>query len=197
MRLPRTARVLLWIGRYDDLKRPWHVAAAFRRSAPPDWHLVMHGHDGSTTHLAVRNAVDPGDGRIHVLGPIDGSAKQRILMAADGFVSLSWRENFGYSLADAAAAGLPLVTAPDHDLMEDLPLPCRTWTAPDHSLASAIAVLTRFCNDASHDARGEAGRIGRLWIAAHATRSGFRDALAALPGHATAALPGTLHPATR
>jgi len=166
-------RILLWLGRYDSLKRPMHTIAAFAAAQRPGWHLVMAGYDGDLNRAAVAQAApQAGASNIHVLGPVVGEEKRRMLLASDAFVSLSWRENFGYALAEAAAAGLCCAVAPDHDLVADMPSACRKWVATDHSLLESTRVLRDLMATPGllpHDSERQA----REWAATQLSRLRF------------------------
>ena len=179
LNIPATDRILLWLSRYDSLKRPTHTVAAFAAAQQPGWHLVMAGYDGDLDRAAVeRKAREQRQAGIRVVGPVNGEAKRQLLLASDAFVSLSWRENFGYSLADAAAYGLCGAYAPDHDLVADMPDQCRRWVAQDHSLHDAVRVLKTMMS-VNDSARSDAGTAGRIWARATLARERFRLALLA------------------
>ncbi|MFN6191183.1 MAG: glycosyltransferase [Planctomycetia bacterium] len=173
--IPTTDRILLSLARYDSLKRPLHTVAAFAAASQPGWHLVMAGYDGDLTREAVEQAARlQADASIRVLGPVEGEAKPQLLMASDAFVSLSWRENFGYSLADSAAHGLCGAYAPDHDLVADMPEQCRRWVAGDHSLCEARRMLHAMLTTAS-TIREESGHVGQVWAKDRLARGRFKE----------------------
>ena len=173
--IPESDRILLSLARYDSLKRPLHTVAAFAAASQPGWHLVMAGYDGDLTREPVEQAArQQGDASIRVLGPVEGEAKRQLLMASDAFVSLSWRENFGYSLADSAAQGLCGAYAPDHDLVADMPEQCRRWVAGDHSLCEARRVLHAMLTTAS-TIREESGHVGQVWAKDRLARGRFKE----------------------
>jgi glycosyltransferase involved in cell wall biosynthesis len=173
--IPGTERILLWLSRYDSLKRPLHTIAAFAAASQPGWHLVMAGYDGDLTRDVVeQKARQHGEAGVTVLGPMEGEAKRHLLLASDAFVSLSWRENFGYSLADAAAHGICGAYAPDHDLVADMPEPSRQWVAKDHSLREATRVLKAMLSVASA-IRDESAHEAQVWAEDRFHRSRFQE----------------------
>lgn len=177
--IPETDRILLWLSRYDSLKRPLHTFATFAAVRQPGWHLVMAGYDGDLTREEVeRKARLQSDAAIRVLGPVEGDAKRQLLLASDAFVSLSWRENFGYSLADAAAYGLCGAYSPDHDLVADMPVPCREWVTHDHSSDEAVRELKRLMS-ADESARAKVGTASRCWAGQVLARERFLSVLRA------------------
>jgi glycosyltransferase involved in cell wall biosynthesis len=174
LELASNDRILLWLGRYDSLKRPTHTIAAFAAAHTPGWHLVMAGYDGDLNRAAVAQAArQAGASHIHVLGPVVGEEKRQMLLAADAFVSLSWRENFGYALAEAAAAGLCYAVAPDHDLVAHMPKQCRQWVAEDHSFAEASRVLRSMLTTERMKLQ-DVGHVSRSWVNDHLTRKRFQ-----------------------
>jgi len=58
--------------------------------------------------------------RVRFLGHVDGDAKQRVLLDADCFVLPSAHENFGLAVAEALAAGLPVIVTPGVALSRDV-----------------------------------------------------------------------------
>lgn len=176
----RDERIMLWLSRYDTLKRPLHAVAAFAGARTTGWHLVMAGYEGDIGQATVaEQARGIGAGRIHVLGPVEGDAKRELLLGSDAFVSLSWRENFGYALAEAVTAGLPFVAAPDHDLTPDMPSECRNWIAADHSLPAAVGSMVSLMA-AQRRTLEVIGTIGRTWADTFLSRTAFEASVRAI-----------------
>ncbi len=173
-------RVLLWMGRYDSLKRPVEVVEAFAAAAPHDWALVMAGFPGDVSEGRVAAAARlRAPVRIHVRGAAQGSDKETLLLGADAFISLSWRENFGYALAEAMAHGLPTVVAPDHDLLAAAGTAAPGWACVDHSRLAAAAAVRGLCT-APGLILEEAGARGRSWVADTLGRGAFQDRVSAV-----------------
>lgn len=180
MGIAHDERILLWLGRYDRLKRPLEVVRAFASATPAGWRLVMAGYEGDIPQASVEAlAREVGAGRITILPPVEGAAKADLLLAADAFVSLSWRENFGYAVADAMAYGLPVCVAPDHDLLSNAGSMQFVARVPDHSLPAAVAALRAFLGQSS-EALASAGAAGREWIARTCSPDAFAIRLRAL-----------------
>lgn len=102
------APVLLYLGRLHPEKGLAELGRAFGRLASrhPALHLVLAGPDERGLAL-VREATAQCAGRVHAVGMT--SQPERYLAAADLFCLPSYREGFGLSLLEAAAAGLPCV----------------------------------------------------------------------------------------
>jgi len=183
--------VLVFVGRLHPMKRPAHTVAAFLRAAAPACHLVMAGMEEGVSIGSLRRLVPPeASGRVHVVGQLAPADVAAALHAADGFISLSYRENFGYSLAEALAGGLPVIVSPGHDLAHDVGrddaggFPCG-WLLPDDAEASAVAAIREFA--AASAARLEVlGAAGRAWAADRLSFDRFRDDLRSLAATAIA-----------
>jgi glycosyltransferase involved in cell wall biosynthesis len=106
-------RVLLYLGRIhpikgiDNLLRAWQgVAIRF-----PDWQLRLVGPDDSG-YLAqvLRMAEELALPRVVFAGPRYGAEKQAEYAQADLCILPSYSENFGMSVAEALAQGVPVIT---------------------------------------------------------------------------------------
>jgi glycosyltransferase involved in cell wall biosynthesis len=180
--IPEGARVLLSAGRLHPMKRPAHTLQAFLRAGVPACHLVMAGMEEGVSIASLDALVRPdARGRVHVVGPLAGAELAAAFHAADGFISLSHRENFGYSFAEAIAHGLPVIVTPGHDLAHDIAagerdgFPCG-WLLPDDGLETAIAAIRDFAAAPASRLVAQ-GAAGRVWAADHLAFDRFRDAL--------------------
>lgn len=184
--IPEEAGILLSVGRLHSVKRPRETVAAFAAGAGPDDHLVMAGMDDDVTAARLRLAIpEPLRGRVHLPGPLHGAALHEARLAADGSIALSWKENFGYSLAEALAYELPVIVSPGHDLAWELPRD-RTgrwpygWLLPDDAPATAAAAVAEFAR--LRRERPEAAGLRRLssarsWVAEELAPERFRERL--------------------
>lgn len=166
--IPLDARVLMFLGRLHSLKRPAHTIAAFVEAQPKNAVLVIAGMDGDVMGRELVASVPPAArAAIRVIGPVHGTAKREAFHASDGFVSLSFRENFGYSMAEALAHGLPVVVSPGHDLAADIAaesggrLPCG-WLLGSDSRSEAAAAIAAFASVPAGKLAGMAA-AGRAW----------------------------------
>jgi glycosyltransferase involved in cell wall biosynthesis len=91
--------IVLWSHRFANDKRP-QLAIEIAKHLPDDWHMVLTGHRGEKLEANERVTVlppqHPGDW----------------LAVADCFLSTSLFEGFGLSVAEAIAAGVPVVSSP-------------------------------------------------------------------------------------
>jgi len=107
------SRTLLFLGRVHPVKgvnlllRAWtELQASF-----PDWSLRIVG-PGDPGYLAELRALAASLAaeRVDFAGPLYGQEKIRAYQAADLFVLPTHSENFGMAVAEALAAGCPVVT---------------------------------------------------------------------------------------
>jgi glycosyltransferase involved in cell wall biosynthesis len=173
-------RLLLWLARYDQLKRPLEIVRAFASGVPAGWSLIMAGYEGDIPRASVEALARlAGGGRVTTMDAVEGSAKADLLLAADAFVSLSWRENFGYAVAEAMAYGLPVCVTPDHDLLSDRYETPFVARVPNHSLPAAADALGAFLSQDSQ-VLAVAGAAGREWIARTCSPEAFAMRLRSL-----------------
>lgn len=183
-------RILLFAGRLHSTKRVQETIEAFCSANPAGCHLTVVGMDGDLTAAGVVARIPVAfQHRVHVVGELAGAALQEMWLAADGYISLSMKENFGYSCAEALAYGLPVILSPGHDLAAELPaeqgrLACG-WILPDSQLSSAIQAITEWnelfdCHNAAVARRRAMQTAGRTWAAEHLSFERFQARLVAL-----------------
>jgi glycosyltransferase involved in cell wall biosynthesis len=186
--IPMNAPLLLYVGRLHTMKRPLQTVAAFCAAGRADAHLVIIGMDGDLCRQDIERTVDKRcKGCVHVIGPLAGAELASAWLAGDGFISLSWRENFGYSAAEAVAHGLPVILSRGHDLAADMPskpdgrFACG-WLLDDDSIrASASAISEWVAVIAAAGPRLEAmAAVGRAWAAEALAPAEFARSLAYL-----------------
>jgi len=186
--IPEESRLLLFVGRLDPVKRPIETIHAFCEAtgaAPPQHcHLAIIGMDGGLSRAAVSAAVPAAwRDRVHVVGPLAGADLADALLAGDGFVSLSYQENFGYAAAEALAYGLPAILSPGHDLAWEMP--CREgrfacgWLLDDDAHPTAVAAIRAWAT-APDATLAASGGTGRAWVGDTLSFEAFRDRIRAL-----------------
>jgi glycosyltransferase involved in cell wall biosynthesis len=172
--IPADVPLLLFVGRLHPVKRPIETIECFCAADTEAAHLVMVCGDGEIARQRLAAAIPASHaGRIHLVGPFAGSDLQAAYLASDGFISLSYQENFGYAAAEATAYGLPVILSPGHDLAHDMPhtpsgcLACG-WLLPDDSTAAAIDGITAWAappggHGSTADRCAALGAVGRQW----------------------------------
>ena len=172
---PPDAPIILFLGRLHPLKRLDLLAAAFAlvRARFPDARLVIAGPDENGHRAAIAPFFAPFGSAVAWTGRVEGSDKRQYLEMASALVMCSNSESFGMSVAEAMAAGKPVVatrTCPWPDIESH---GTGFWVdqTPD---AIAGALMTLLADPPAADAMG---RRGRALIAA---RYSWRQVAASL-----------------
>jgi glycosyltransferase involved in cell wall biosynthesis len=164
-RHPTGARTVLSLGRIhpkkglDTLIRAWALVEA----AHPDWRLRIVGpaelgHDRELTALGATLKLR----RISIEGPAYGQARLAAYREADLFVLPTRHENFANTVAEALAAGVPVIStkgAPWAGLETEA---CGWWIdhGPEPLAAAMNAALAL-----PRESLGAMGTKGRAWMA--------------------------------
>jgi glycosyltransferase involved in cell wall biosynthesis len=177
-------RVLLSVSRLHSMKRSVETVRAFCEAGAPGCVLVIVGMDGDLTAAGVTAAVPESHRhRVRVVGPLFGASLTDAYLAADGYISRSYRENFGYAVAEALGYGLPVIVSPGHDLAYELPrngdqLACG-WLLPDDSEAMALGAINAFSQMSDEDLINR-GNVGASWAKDWLSFQRFQDSLRSL-----------------
>ncbi len=105
---------LLFFGRLHPTKAVDVLLQAWRRVQElfPDWELDIVGPDqGGYLKRMKQLAITLDVKRVHFRGPLYGNDKSRMYQRADLFVLPTHSENFGMTVAEALAHGLPAVVS--------------------------------------------------------------------------------------
>ena len=156
-------RQVLFLGRLHPLKGldvlidAWQLVS---RGLPADenWELVIAGPEEQGWRGELERQVNErGLGNVRFTGPLYGIDKARALAEADLFVLPSRSENFGIAVAEALAAGVPVITTkgtPWHEIEGS----CGWWVDLGvRPMANALAAAMRL-TDADRAAMGARGR---------------------------------------
>jgi glycosyltransferase involved in cell wall biosynthesis len=115
--IPPETPVVLFLSRIHPKKRPDLLLQAIRQVADQhhDCHLILAG-SGETEYLTYLIGLVSSLGlasRTSFAGFVTGKDKALLLQGSDIFVLPSYAENFGVAVAEAMAAGLPVIVTPD------------------------------------------------------------------------------------
>jgi len=185
--LSENDRLLLFLGRLHEIKRPLEIVSAVAAAGIRNVHLAIVGPDETITASQVLMAGERLglQGRLHVPGAAYGEAKKEWLHACDGFISLSWMESFGLSVAEALSAGKPVILSPGVDLGEELKPEGCGWFLSDDRLESAAAAIREWAKVPEGELR-ERGKRGRDFVLRELTFDRFTAKLRALVDEAIA-----------
>lgn len=124
------------------------------------WRLVVAG-DGDAAYASVlRRHASAGQAadRIEFPGWVRGDVKRSLLSRASLFASPSTQENFGLSLAEAMAAGVPVLVTPGVNLSDAITSAGAGWVVGHGRGAIAAALAHILADVAARSASGQAAR---------------------------------------
>lgn len=111
---PIQLRTLLFLGRIHPIKGLDMLLPAWRavQDRFPDWQLRIAGpDDGGYLDQVQQLAGELGLRRVEFVGAVYGDTKWQMYRDADLFVLPTYSENFGMSVAEALAAGIPAIVS--------------------------------------------------------------------------------------
>lgn len=158
-------RNVLSLGRIHPKKGLDRLLRAWASVAPrhPDWFLRIAGPDEGGHMAGLRAlAADLSLTRCTIEGPLYGEDKAGALRDASVFVLPSLNENFAMTVAEALAAGVPVIStkgAPWAGLLEHR---CGWWI--DHGAETLTTVLDAVLSFPDDELRAM-GERGRAWMA--------------------------------
>ncbi|WP_347100778.1 glycosyltransferase [Sagittula stellata] len=178
--IPEQAVTFLYFGRLSPMKRPLDTIRAFSAAETGGAHLIIVGNDfGITAADCRRVAAEAGvANRVHVIGAVYGAEKYGYLDAADVYMSLSSRENFNYTAAEALASGLVLILSPGNDLAPDLACLSGVIRLADDSPETTLDALQAVAGQGVQ-ALAAQGAAGAVWAREHLSKARFDAAVAA------------------
>jgi glycosyltransferase involved in cell wall biosynthesis len=153
---------ILVLGRIHAMKGFDVLVPALRRlaDAGSHAHLVIAGNDegGYRARVEELAAAHRLQDRIQFLGEVDGARKDAVLRRAALLVAPSYRENFGNAVAEAMAAGLPVVVSDRVGIAPDIAEYGAGLVVPIDPGAIADALERLLSQPALRAAMGQRGR---------------------------------------
>lgn len=128
--------------------------------------------DGRRLELTIAGAGDPGyeaelrstaerlasdRASVRFVGQVGGRAKERLLAGSDVFVLPSKQENFGIAVAEALAAGLPVIVSDQVAIASDVAAAGAGRVVPQEVGALAAAIRALAADVGARQAMGERG----------------------------------------
>jgi len=185
--IPDGEPIVVFLGRVHPIKRLDLLASAFDRvrATRPDAHLVVAGPDEGGERARIGPRFAATGAHVHWAGEVAGADKWQLLADSDCLVLCSDSESFGTSVAEALAAGLPVVvthTCPWSVVEAER---CGFWV-PQEASAIAAAVITLLDDPAKAREMGARGKAlaqrEHSWISIGRAMAGrYRSAAAARP----------------
>ena len=164
-------RTVLFLARLHPTKGVDVLIDAWRlvQDRFPDWRLVIAGHDvedgGPSGYMDLmrRRVETSGAARVSFTGELRGRAKWDAYRSAAVYVLPSHSESFGMTIAEALAAGTPVITTRETP-WRDLETQGAGWWIDTG--AAPLAACLREALTAGAPALRRMGRRGRGWMAA-------------------------------
>jgi glycosyltransferase involved in cell wall biosynthesis len=164
MLVPATERIVLSLGRIhpkkglDCLVRAW---AQLEREHP-EWRLRIIGpselgHNEELRALAEKMNLR----RVSIEGPVYGDGKLAVMRAADVFVLATLNENFAITVAEALAAGTPVIATKGSPWSGLETEGCGWWV--EHGVEALVASLRRAMLMSRPTLRAM-GAKGQVWM---------------------------------
>lgn len=156
-------KTILFLSRIHPVKGLLNLVEAMRLVQPHGWRVVIAGPDSNGHQAEVQAAIDAAglNEAFVFVGPVDDHAKWSLYQQADLFVQPSFSENFGISIAEALASGVPTIATQATPWAEIEQRQCGWWVdVGTEPLAQALRVATEL----DDSCRREMGQNGRLLI---------------------------------
>jgi glycosyltransferase involved in cell wall biosynthesis len=150
--------VALFYSRFHRKKRLIEMVDAWLEMAPEDWLLLIVGIPEDYTPSMIENYVHRSGnaGRVRVY---DGAGHPAPYSVASLFLLPSHGENFGLSIAEALASGVPAIVT-DTTPWSGLNSTGAGWCVPWPEFTSALRAAT----SEAPELLAERGAIGRKWV---------------------------------
>lgn len=150
--LARDPYVLL-LSRLDPKKNIELLIDAFKSLKDGAWRLVIAG-DGSRDYVSALKRKAGDSQKIIFTGWIDGDQKEALLRDASLFVLPSSQENFGLSVMEAMARGVPVLVSPQVNLAHEIEAANAGWVVKLAQLSDGLG--TALENETERARRGKA-----------------------------------------
>jgi glycosyltransferase involved in cell wall biosynthesis len=153
-------RYMLVLSRLDPKKALDVLIESFvslvRRPEFSLWRLVIAG-DGPREHVALLKEKAANSHRIIFTGWVEGQQKEALLRNASLLALPSRQENFGFSVLEAMARGVPVLLSPEVNLSREIEAADAGWIVNRDELTSGLSAA--LADDAERARRGNAARL--------------------------------------
>ena len=160
-------RFLLFLGRIHEKKGCDLLVRAFAKSASVDHplQLVVAGPDESSMAPGLRKlALELGVAdRIHWPGMLQGDTKWGAFRACEAFILPSHQENFGIAVAEALAAGRPVLTSNKVNIWREIAAD-HAGFVEDDTIAGTEKLISKWIATSATDRALMADNAGRCFV---------------------------------
>lgn len=155
------ARVILFLSRLHPKKNVELLIEAFQALGEhaAGWRLVIAG-DGEATYVeSLKRLAASGQAKVEFVGWLAGEEKRRTMREAALFVLPSSQENFGVVVAEAMAAGTPVIVSEAVALSGEVQRNAAGWVALPGKTGLSEALADAMSSPAERARRGAAARL--------------------------------------
>jgi glycosyltransferase involved in cell wall biosynthesis len=165
---PSSTKTALFLSRIHPVKGLLGLVEAWQMAKPPGWRMVIAGgaENGHLAEVEAEIRKRSLDNEFMFLGEVPDEAKWGLYQSADLFVLPSKSENFGIAVAEALAAGLPVITTCGTPWEELVTHRCGWWV---EAAAAPLAEALRQATALPAAQRCEMGQRGRKLVEANYT----------------------------
>lgn len=122
------ARQALFLSRLHEKKGVLNLIEAWHQIAPQGWQLVIAGPDEQGHRAILEHRIATLKLQtVKLVGPVAGATKWQYYQRADLFILPTYSENFGIVIAEALAAGTPVMTTQATPWAELVSRRCGWW----------------------------------------------------------------------
>lgn len=156
-------KTILFLSRIHPVKGLLNLVEAMRLAQLQGWRVVIAGPDSNGHQAEVQAAIHAAglDSLFTFVGAVDDHAKWALYQQADLFVQPSFSENFGISIAEALASGVPAIATQATPWAELEKHQCGWWVSVG---AEPLAQALREATQLDDSCRQQMGQNGRLLI---------------------------------
>ncbi|WP_341482968.1 glycosyltransferase [Salinibacter ruber] len=153
-------RRALFLSRLHPKKGLPMLIEAWTEARPEGWELVLVGpsEEGHRAELEEQVRSQGLGDRITFAGPVSDEEKWPVYRSADLFVLPTYSENFGIVVAEALAAGVPVITTTGTPWRELEAQGCGWWVAPEKEAIGQALGEAVHATDEQRRAMGQRGR---------------------------------------
>lgn len=156
-------RTMLFLGRLHEVKGLDLLVEAWRRVQPSNWRMRVVGPDEGGYRSYLQQLIDQAglQSTWSINGPAVGAEKWAALAKADVLILPSHSENFGIVVAEALAAGVPVIATTNTPWSGLHTHECG-WQVP--TTVDGLEQALREGTSTSFEQRAAMGRRGRQWV---------------------------------
>ncbi len=153
-------KTILFLSRIHPKKGLLNLVDALAGIDLKGWKVILVGYDEGNYRAVVEQAVEKEDlsSKVIFQGPVEDSEKWQVYRNADLFVLPSHSENFGIVVAEALAAGLPVITTTGTPWQDLERCGCGWWVEPEVSEIRKALNEALALTDEERWAMGKKGR---------------------------------------